>query len=270
MPNTDRRDAKEIQRLGQAVERAGKERRKQVLCDRCMHIKSYVGSAHTPTYCDPTTHHDGMQTDDYNRMRATSNGPDGGAGGLASTSAGQQRAQRERAQAAGQRQKRVSNAAADKLRYSEQELQTKKWLDGRIREVAKREEAAERLAAEYQRRMALLKTKEDLEAARVRLFSGRQRRHGGVQGFGCGWRSSPRAQQQLVTVRDVISLAAAAAAARGGGGGGGGPGDPCGGGGGAAVGGGGGDAGGAGGADCGVQGAVLVGWIVDMLWCHDA
>lgn len=41
--------------------------------------------------------------------------------------------------------------------------------------MAKKEEAAERLAAEYQRRMALLKTKEDLEKARNRIFgSGRR------------------------------------------------------------------------------------------------
>ena len=38
-------------------------------------------------------------------------------------------------------------------------------------QVAKKEEAAERLASEYQRRMALLKTKEDLETERNRIFN---------------------------------------------------------------------------------------------------
>lgn len=65
-----------------------------------------------------------------------------------------------------------------------------RWLDARIREVAKREEAAERLAAEYQRRMALLKTKEDLEQARVKFFSTR--------------RAGAAVVPAATTVRDVI------------------------------------------------------------------
>jgi hypothetical protein len=119
------------------------------------------------------------QEDDFNRLRASgatttfapsstaSCGSGGGGEGLSLTRtvAGQQ----QRAQRAQQQARRFTSAAADKLRYSEQERKTKKWLDARIREVAKREEAAERLAAEYQRRMALLKTKEDLEQVGVWL-----------------------------------------------------------------------------------------------------
>lgn len=75
------------------------------------------------------------------------------------------------------------------------ERKTKKWLDAKIREVAKKEEAAERLAAEYQRRMALLKTKEDLEMERNRISS----------------RRSPLPPPSLATVRDVIMKSAPAA-----------------------------------------------------------
>lgn len=42
-------------------------------------------------------------------------------------------------------------------------------------QVAKKEKAAEELAAEYQRRMALLKTKEYLEKARNRIFGNGKR-----------------------------------------------------------------------------------------------
>lgn len=93
-----------------------------------------------------------------------------------------------------------------------------RWLDARIREVAKREEAAERLAAEYQRRMALLKTKEDLEQARVRFFS--THRGGGLGATStmatmATTTTTPRAMAAATTVRDVILLSQDALGAHG-------------------------------------------------------
>jgi DNA repair exonuclease SbcCD ATPase subunit len=74
----------------------------------------------------------------------------------------------------GPRDRQRSSSSDTDQKYSEMERKTKRWLDSRIREVARKEEATERLAAEYQRRMALLKTKEDLESARNRIH-GRRR-----------------------------------------------------------------------------------------------
>ena len=130
-----KRDAKEIQRLGVAVEKADVARRRQ--------------------------------EEDYMRMRA----------GNAAVTARATTSTRQWARNSGTENASTAKhtAFADKYnKYSDSERKTKRWLDTKIREVAKKEEAAERLASEYQRRMTLLKTKEELELARTRLHQNRQ------------------------------------------------------------------------------------------------
>ena len=170
MRRAAQKDAKEIQRLGTVVEKAGMARRKQE--EEFSRLK--------------------------NAAESMSGGEGGGGGGgfgggggstpyfssmrmhgapskrWAPASTHTTRSTRSSSSSSGGSSSKSSAGFADWYKYSEIERKTKRWLDIKIREVAKKEEAAERLAAEYQRRMTLLKTKEELELARSRLHQNRR------------------------------------------------------------------------------------------------
>ena len=132
---TTRHDAKEIQRLEQAVEKADKDRRKQV---RPYPYKTYTQQCSTkpgiihrltkPNQILLLRPNPSIQEDDRNRLRAGTlalSFSSGDAAGLLAlnrtTVAAAQRAQKVQG-------RRFSSGTADKLRYSEEERRTKKCV----------------------------------------------------------------------------------------------------------------------------------------------
>ncbi|CAM9559607.1 unnamed protein product [Ectocarpus sp. 12 AP-2014] len=68
-----------------------------------------------------------------------------------------------------------------KQKLTAQERETKRLLDKKLKELTRAEEAAERLSAEYEKKLLLLQQKESLELVKVSITSRRQGQGGGDQ-----------------------------------------------------------------------------------------
>jgi DNA repair exonuclease SbcCD ATPase subunit len=99
-------------------------------------------------------------------------------------------------------------SSTEKLKYTEEERRTQKWLDHKLREVQKKEEAVERLAEEYNRRLQLLKEKEGLEVAKLKLSSGRRSLREVIlgQGFGEEQPGPPREPGATLSEEEAATL----------------------------------------------------------------
>ncbi|CAM9992875.1 unnamed protein product, partial [Laminaria digitata] len=73
-----------------------------------------------------------------------------------------------------------------KQKLTVQERETKKLLDAKLKELTRAEEAAERLSAEYEKKLLLLQQKESLELVKVSITSRRQAASGRGGGGGGG------------------------------------------------------------------------------------